>query len=183
ETAYWLELKALFDHYRTPFPVLVLRNSFLLVEKQWKEKMERMGLSVADLFLPTEELMNQLVRRDSEQTLSLEEEIAAAVRYYESLKELARPVDPTLEQHVTALQTRAVEPLRILEKKLLKAEKRKFGDQQRQLQALKAALFPQGGLQERVENFMPWYAQQGPAFIRHLYEQSPALEQRFVVLH
>jgi bacillithiol biosynthesis cysteine-adding enzyme BshC len=182
ETAYWLELKGLFEHYQTPFPVLVLRNSFLLVERQWKEKMEKAGLGVADLFRPVEELLNGLVKRESQQTLNLEEEIAVANRYYESLKKLARPVDPTLEQHVTALQTRAVEPLRILEKKLLKAEKRKFGDLQRQLQALKSALFPQGGLQERVENFMPWYAKRGPRFIHDLYIHSPVLEQEFVVL-
>jgi uncharacterized protein YllA (UPF0747 family) len=129
-----------------------------------------------------EELMNLLVKRDSQQTLNLEEEIAVANRYYESLKELARPVDPTLEQHVTALQTRAVEPLRILEKKLLKAEKRKFADSRRQLEALKSALFPQAGLQERVDNFMPWYATKGEKFIRDLYEFSPVLEQDFVVL-
>jgi len=182
ETAYWLELKSLFDHYKTPFPVLVLRNSFMLVERQWKEKAERMGFALADLFSPAEELMNRLVKRDSHQTLNLGEEIAVANRYYESLKELARPVDPTLERHVMALQTRAVEPLRVLEKKLLRAEKRKFADQQRQLQSLKTALFPGGGLQERVENFMPWYAAYGKEFIRKLYEQSLALEQEFVVL-
>jgi bacillithiol biosynthesis cysteine-adding enzyme BshC len=182
ETAYWLELKGLFDHYKTPFPVLMLRNSFLLIERQWKEKMEKAGFGVADLFRPVEELMNLLVKRDSQQTLNLEEEIAVANRYYESLKELARPVDPTLEQHVTALQTRAVEPLRVLEKKLLKAEKRKFADSRRQLEGLKSALFPQGGLQERVDNFMPWYATKGKKFIRDLYEFSPVLEQDFVVL-
>jgi bacillithiol biosynthesis cysteine-adding enzyme BshC len=182
ETAYWLELKSLFDHYQTPFPVLVLRNSFMLVEQQWKEKAERMGFGLADLFRPEEELMNLLVKRDSQQILNLGEEIAVANRYYESLKKLARPVDPTLEQHVTALQTRAVEPLRVLEKKLLRAEKRKFADQQRQLQSLKTSLFPGDGLQERVENFMPWYALYGKEFIRKLYEESPALEQQFVVL-
>jgi bacillithiol biosynthesis cysteine-adding enzyme BshC len=182
ETAYWLELKSLFDHYQTPFPVLVLRNSFLLVERQWKEKAERMGFGLTDLFNPAEELMNQLVKRDSQQNLNLEEEIAVANRYYESLRELARPIDPTLEQHVTALQQKAVEPLRVLEKKLLRAEKRKFADQQRQLQALKAALFPGDSLQERVENFMPWYAAYGKEFIQRLYEHSPALEQQFIVL-
>lgn len=182
ETAYWLELKALFDHYKRPFPVLVLRNSFLLISDQWKEKMERLGLSIEELFRPEEELMNQLVKRDSQQTLNLEEEIATANRYYETLKELARPVDPTLEQHVTALQTKAVEPLRILEKKLLKAEKRKFGDQQRQLHALKKALFPGDGLQERVENFMPWYALWGKDFLKDLYRHSPTIEQQFIVL-
>jgi bacillithiol biosynthesis cysteine-adding enzyme BshC len=182
ETAYWLELKGLFDHYRTPFPLLVLRNSFLLVERQWAEKMERAGLEVTDLFKSEEELVNMLVIRDSQQQLNLEQEITEANRYYENLKTLARPVDPTLVQHVEALRARALEPVRELEKKLLKAEKRKFGDQQRQIHALKTTLFPMNGLQERVENFMPWYAARGSRFIRDLYAHSLTLEQEFVVL-
>jgi bacillithiol synthase len=182
ETAYWLELRALFEHYRTPYPVLVMRNSFLLVQRHWMEKLAHAGFALPDVFRGADELVNELVRRDSANTLSLEEEIAAANHYYEALKTLSRPVDPTLEQHIAALQARAVEPIRTLEKKLLKAERRKFSDQQRQLTALKAALFPHDNLQERVENFMPWYAALGPGFIRDLYRHSPVLEQEFVVL-
>ncbi len=182
ETAYWLELKGLFEHYQVPFPVLLLRNSFLLVSRQWAEKIERAQLSVTDLFRPAEELVNGLVRRESEHSLSLEREISEANQYYEALKVLTRPVDPTLEQHVEALQARALDPIRTLEKKLLKAEKRKFLDLQRQVHSLKAALFPLDSLQERVENFMPWYAAFGRQFIRDLYANSPVLEQEFVVL-
>jgi bacillithiol biosynthesis cysteine-adding enzyme BshC len=182
ETAYWLELKELFDHYKIPFPLLILRNSFLLVPQQGRERIERAGLSIADLFRPAEELVNEMVRRESQHTLNLQREIVEANRYYETLAALARPVDPTLEQHVQALQARAVDPIRSLEKKLLKAEKRKFGDLQRQIHTLKTTLFPADGLQERVENFMPWYAARGPQFIRDLYTHSPALEQEFIVL-
>lgn len=182
ETAYWLELKALFDHYNTPFPVLILRNSFLLVSQHWMQKLTHMGFAIPDVFRGADDLANALVLRDSTNTLNLTEEITAANDYYERLKSLTRPVDPTLEQHVIALQARALEPIRTLEKKLLKAERRKFGDQQRQLIALKAALFPHDNLQERVENFMPWFAALGPAFIHDLYTHSPALEQEFVVL-
>jgi bacillithiol biosynthesis cysteine-adding enzyme BshC len=182
ETAYWLEFKALFAHYRVPFPVLILRNSFLLIDRQWQEKIDRAGLSITDLFRPAEELVSEIVRRESEHPLSLEREITEANRYYEALKALTRPVDPSLEQHVEALQAKALDPIRTLEKKLLKAEKRKYGDLQRQVNALKAALFPTGGLQERVENFMPWYAQLGPAFIDDLYAHSPALDQDFIIL-
>ena len=182
ETAYWLELKALFEHYRTPLPVLILRNSFLLVQRHWIEKLTHMGFGIPDVFRKTDDLANALVRRDSANTLSLEEEIALANNYYERLKTLSRPVDPTLESHIAALQARAIEPIRTLEKKLLKAERRKFSDQQRQLAALKAALFPHDNLQERVENFMPWYAVLGPGFIHDLYQHSPVLEQEFVVL-
>jgi bacillithiol biosynthesis cysteine-adding enzyme BshC len=182
ETAYWLELKALFDHYRVPFPALILRNSFLLIDEQCQEKIDRAGLSLTDLFRPADELVNEIVRRESGNPLSLEREISEANRYYEALKALARPVDPSLEQHVEALQAKALDPIRTLEKKLLKAEKRKYGDLQRQVHALKAALFPTGGLQERVENFMPWYAQYGPGFLHDLYDHSPALDQDFVIL-
>lgn len=38
ELAYWLELKDLFKYYNVPFPVLLLRNSFLLVEKNGERK-------------------------------------------------------------------------------------------------------------------------------------------------
>ncbi|HXB09656.1 MAG TPA: bacillithiol biosynthesis BshC, partial [Puia sp.] len=182
ETAYWLELKALFDHYQVPFPVLILRNSFLLVDRQWQEKIDRGDLSPTDLFRPAEDLIGELVRRESENSLSLEREITEANRYYEALKALTRPVDPSLEQHVEALQAKALDPIRTLEKKLLKAEKRKYGDLRRQVYALKSALFPTGGLQERVENFMPWYAQYGPAFLYDLLTHSPVLEQDFVIL-
>lgn len=182
ETAYWLELKALFDHYHTPFPVLILRNSFLLVEQQWMDKLTHAGFSIPDLFKGADALINELVRRDSEHRLSLSEEITLANNYYERLKTLARPVDPSLEQHVEALQARALEPIKTLEKKLLKAERRKFGDQQRQLAALKAALFPHDNLQERIDNFLPWYAAMGPQFIQELYKASPALQEEFIVL-
>jgi hypothetical protein len=100
------------------------------------------GVDAADLFRPAEELVNELVRRESQHSLSLEREITEANRYYEALKALTRPVDPTLEQHVEALQARALDPIRTLEKKLLKAEKRKFIDLQRQIYSLKSALFP-----------------------------------------
>jgi bacillithiol synthase len=182
ETAYWLELKSLFLHFGVPFPVLILRNSFLLVEASWKEKLDKAGVTAADIFRPGEELINEWVKQQSRQQVSLEGEIAEAHRYYEKLKTLAAAVDPTLTQHVEALQAKALEPIRELEKKLLKAEKRKFGDQQRQIHTIQTALFPLNGLQERTGNFMPWYAARGKAFIEDLYRHSLTLEQEFVVL-
>lgn len=182
ETAYWLELKGLFQHYGRPFPMLILRNSFLLVEKLWAGRAEHAGLTVKDLFRPEDSLLNELVKRESQQQLSMEKEIEAAERYYVALKERARPVDPTLVQHVEALQAKAMRPLKEMEKKLLKAEKRKFVDQQRHIQALRSALFPLNSLQERIDNFMPWYAARGAAFIKDIYTNSLTLEQEFVVL-
>jgi uncharacterized protein YllA (UPF0747 family) len=47
---------------------------------------------------------------------------------------------------------------------------------------VKNKLFPGKALQERKDNFMPYYAKYGKAFIRMIYENSPSLEQEFIVL-
>jgi uncharacterized protein YllA (UPF0747 family) len=46
---------------------------------------------------------------------------------------------------------------------------------------LKEALFPFKGLQERVENFMPYYARYGNEFLRWIFQYSNTVEQEFTV--
>ena len=182
ETAYWLELRGLFEHYKTPFPVLVLRNSFLMIEKKWGQKLAKLGISESQIFQPEHVLMENLVKARSGKQLMLDSELKALEEVYNEIQLVSADVDPTLLKHVGALKTRASKAVKILEKKLLRAEKRKFADQFRQLQQIKAALFPLDGLQERIDNFIPWYARYGSEFFNTVYENSLGLEQQFVVL-
>jgi bacillithiol biosynthesis cysteine-adding enzyme BshC len=182
ETAYWLELKDLFNYYKVPFPVLILRNSFLIVEKKWQEKIHKLGLQSKDFFQPEQQLLTLLVSRHKNGELKLKQELEATERLYELLKNKAAAVDKSLLQHVEALQARTIKPLQELEKKLLRAEKKKYETEQRQIHAIQSALFPNNGLQERVDNFMPWYALWGKSFIQKVYEHSSTLEQEFTIL-
>ncbi|GAC1449028.1 MAG: bacillithiol biosynthesis cysteine-adding enzyme BshC [Chitinophagaceae bacterium] len=183
ELAYWLELKDIFNHYKVPYPVLVLRNSFLIAEKKWKEKIERLGFCVFDFFKPEQELLTKLVTHNNKTAaLKLENELEEVKQFYGQLKIKAGDIDKTLEQHIEALRAKATRPLYELEKKILRAEKRKYKDQLRQIHAIKQALFPMNNLQERMENFMPYYAKWGSHFIDMLYANSLALEQEFFLL-
>ncbi|MEO5996537.1 MAG: bacillithiol biosynthesis cysteine-adding enzyme BshC [Chitinophagaceae bacterium] len=182
ETAYWLELKDLFGHYSVPYPVLILRNSFLFIEKRWMNKIGKLGFELTDLFKDERTLIEQIVKKESEKQLDLSAEINQLTAYYNTIRQLADKIDSTLNKHVEALQTRVVKQLHILEKKMLKAEKRKFDVQQKQVYSIKEKLFPKNGLQERVDNFMPYYAKFGKEFIRMIYDHSPALEQEFVII-
>lgn len=182
ELAYWLELKTVFDFYKVPFPVLVLRNSFLLMEEKWKVKLDKLQISTADLFKPAETILNEQVLRSSAHTLKLNGSLTEAEALYDHLKQLSTAVDPTLAKHVEALKTKAIYRLQELEKKLFRAEKRKYEEQRRQIEQLKTALFPNKGLQERVDNFSAYYAKWGREFIHQLYQHSLSLEQEFVVL-
>ncbi len=182
ETAYWLQLKGLFEHYKVPYPVLILRNSFLVVEQKWKEAVNKLNFTTEDFFLPEQELLNRLVARDSKNQTKLNGSMTALEELYESFKKQASSVDATLEKHVESLKSKTVYRLHELEKKMLRAEKRKFNDQQRQIHTVKSHLFPGNGLQERIDTISYYYAKWGTGFIRSLYDQSLTLEQEFVVL-
>lgn len=182
EIAYWLELKKVFEAVNVPFPVLVLRNSFMIVEKNHRADAAKLGFTVNDLFKTENELLNELVKRVSEVRLNLEMEKQALHQFYTKLKATAGAVDITLQPHTEALQKKALDKLEALEKKMLRAEKKKFEAQQRQLHKLKEQLFPLDGLQERIENLMSFYARWGKDFLDAVFENSLALEQEFVIL-
>jgi bacillithiol synthase len=182
EIAYWLELKKVFEAVEVPYPVLVLRNSFMLIGKEQALRINRINLNVAGLFKKEHDVLNELVKRESSLQLSLQNEQQALHDIYQKLKTIAGAVDVTLINHTEALQVNAIKKIAALEKKMLRAEKRKFEAQQRQLHKIKAVLFPNNNLQERIENFIPFYAQWGDGFIKAVYQNSLALQQEFVIL-
>jgi len=182
EMAYWLQLKDLFENYKVVYPVLVLRNSFLIVEEKWSEKIKKLDLTVADFFEDENELMKLIVEKNSENKIALNGNFEKAEAFYEQIRLQAEAVDKTLSQYVNSIKTRSLKDLEELEKKMLRAEKRKFEEHQRQIQKIKEVLFPNDGLQERVENFSWFYAKWGKGFIEELLKNSLALEQEFCVL-
>ena len=182
EIAYWLELKSVFEKYKVPFPVLILRNSFLFVEKKWQQKLQKLNISSEQSFQSVETLLNSIVQKNSMHELKLNDSFKNTEEFYDQLKQQASAVDATLATHVDALKVKAIYRLQELEKKILRAEKRKFADQRNQIQQIKIALFPNNRLQERVDNFSSYYSKWGKGFIQMLYENSLSLEQEFVVL-
>jgi bacillithiol biosynthesis cysteine-adding enzyme BshC len=182
ETAYWLELKNLFEHYQVPFPVLVLRNSYVLVSDMQETMLQKTGWKVEDLFQSDFELMNRLVKKQTDHILSLDKEISAIKQLYATIRSNATVIDETLEKHVGAIEKRTLAHLENLEKKMLRAEKRKFEAEQRQIEKLKSTLFPNNGLQERVENILPYYAKYGKGIIDCILKHSPAMDMQFGII-
>jgi uncharacterized protein YllA (UPF0747 family) len=160
----------------------VLRNSFLIVEKSWQERIAKLGFAIEDFFLPEQELLKKLVDKETKHAIKLNGSLSQVEQLYESFRKQASAVDITLSRHVEALKEKAVYRLQELEKKMLRAEKRKFSDQQRQISAIRAKLFPQNGLQERHDNLLYYYAKWGKEFIQMLHEHSLSLEQEFTIV-
>jgi len=165
-----------------PFPVLVLRNSFLLIKNNLRLKMERIGLSPEKVFKPAEELIEEYVRSHSDRQLSLEKQFGELRVFYSTVKNISGEVDKTLEQHVEKLEAQALQKLEELEKKIIRAEKKNHEEIRRRIYDIREALFPLDNLQERIDNFIPWYTLYGRAYFDKLLMYSPALEQVFTLM-
>lgn len=182
ELAYWLQLKNLFEKYSIPFPVLIMRNSMLLLEQKWQQKIDKLNLETSELFASEDDIIKFLVHKTSGKKISLNGEFENAKRLYDQIIKYALDVDPTLSEHAVAIKTRSLKLLKELEKKMLRSEKRRFTNQRKQVQQIKSALFPNNNLQERVENFSGFYAKWGKEFIDSLLENSPVIDAKFSVL-
>ncbi len=181
EMAYWLQLKELFTHYSVPFPVLILRNSFLIVDKQAAGLMRKLGLKTEEIFASPFDLVNTLIDKAGKNP-TLNGELAQVEELYQSLHEVATGIDATLSQHVAALKAKTVKGIADLGKKMMRSERKKHEVLQTAIKKLKENLFPLDDLQERVENFSSFHAHWGRAFIDELLEHSLSLEQEFIVL-
>lgn len=182
ELAYWLQYRQLFENYSIPFPVLVLRNSFLFVPSKEMQKIKKLRLSPSDFFKEEDKLFANLVNRETTMKIKLNGSLEKVEELYGVLRQQVEAVDKTLSRHVESLKTRAVDKLIGLEKKMLRAEKRKFTSQQRQIQDIRARLFPKGKLQERHDNVLYYLSAFGDEFIELIKKNSPALEQEFTIL-
>jgi len=72
--------------------------------------------------------------------------------------------------------------LESLELKLIRLEKQKHKDALNQISKLKHQLFPDNSLQERYDNFIPFYLKDGENFIKILKQNLNPIDPNFVVL-
>jgi uncharacterized protein YllA (UPF0747 family) len=182
EIVYWLQLKANFDYYGVTFPILILRNSGLVIRKETTAKVQKMELTAAQLFKDTDTIKNEWVKKHTQHELSLREEWRELQCIFEKLKLRAHKIDPTLGPSTSAVQARLKHAIDNLETKLVKAEKRNFETRLQQIEAIKQDIFPKNSLQERSENFGLFYVKWGQVFIDELIRNFEPLDFKFTVL-
>ncbi|MDP6921673.1 MAG: bacillithiol biosynthesis cysteine-adding enzyme BshC, partial [Lutibacter sp.] len=168
EISYWLQLKACFKAFQTPFPLLVLRNSVLMVAEKQQRKLQRLNIDFPSLFLDQERLVAMTVKDLSDISLDLSVQRRAVQAVFKDLKRLATKTDPSFTGAVNAQEKRQLNGLDTLEKRLLKAQKRKLSGEVKRIRDLHQVLFPNGKLQERYRNFTTYYLEMGDGLIPEL---------------
>lgn len=182
ELAYWLERKSQFGHFRVNFPVLVRRNSAMWIDLGTAKRLEKLNLSLDDIWTDTNDLVRKYVRENASAEFSLNSEKTEIKTVFEKIAEKTAKIDLTLVKTVWAEHSKAEKSIEQLEARLVKAEKQKHETAIQQIQNLKEKLFPGGGLQERFENFIPFYLKYGKEFKQVLFDNFDPLEKKFVLI-
>jgi bacillithiol biosynthesis cysteine-adding enzyme BshC len=182
ELAYWMELKNVFQQVDVHYPLLQLRNSFLLMRQKQAEQWAAMKFEEQDLFKPILELEIAYVKKHASQALDLQDQINHLTTLYTTIKHEAVKVDATLGTHAENLAQQAKAKLLALEKKMLRAERRKQTVAIQRIHRIKKELFPQDNLQEREEHFSKWVGQYDISWIDTIMEHSKGLESKFSII-
>ena len=182
ELAYWLQLKSTFKAFEVTFPCLQLRNSAVLYTKKTKHKLEKMNMRIKDLFLPRQELVNTYVEKASEVKIDFSPQKEHLRQQFKDLYTLAEQTDKSFLGAVAAQEQKQCNGLDKLEKRLLRAQRRRMKADVERLENLQLDLFPKNNLQERVLNFSEVYEIYGKAFIDFLIKNLDPFDYRFLLL-
>jgi bacillithiol biosynthesis cysteine-adding enzyme BshC len=181
ELAYWLELKTYFNSQNISFPILMLRNSLVLVLRKQLEKANKLGLSWSHLFMFKDALLAHKTRELSKLQLDLSTHKAAIAEQFNRIDNIAKETDKSFGNAVQAELAKQIKGLEKLERRLLKAEKRVHSEELDRIGLLKDNLFPGGVLQERVANFSEWYLRE-PQLIERIKKETDPWDDFFGIV-
>jgi bacillithiol biosynthesis cysteine-adding enzyme BshC len=182
ELAYWLELKSLYEAESVTFPILMLRNSVLLYSDKTAKKLRKLDTEIKDLFLSTDALEAKQTKRNSSIDIDFESQKKVLEKQFADLYELAEKTEQSFYGAVAAQEKKQKNGLDHLEKRLLKAQKRKLKDENERVLELQRYLFPNQSLQERTFNFSEIYVDYGEKLIPKLIEELDPFQFEFLCL-
>ena len=182
EISYWLQLQSNFVVNKIVFPILLIRNSAVLVTEKQFQKAVKLELSWADLFSNQQELFNTKTRAFSNFKIDFSEQKEHLKKQFEKLLAITNQTDKSFAGAVKAQQVKQIKGLENLEKRLLKAEKRVHAEKLERILLLQNELFPNQGLQERKLNFSEFYKADNSKLLEKLFQELKPLIPNFSII-
>jgi len=161
ELAYWFQLKENFDRLNVSFPLLCLRDSYMVIQKKLHDQFTQLGFELSDVFLDEEELIKEYIKKHAGDEMHFEKEEELLENLKQQLLTKVEGVDGSLMGMVSA-EMKGIEKLFTkLEKRLIKAQKAKEEVNIGKLRKFKKHVLPNNTLAEREQSFVPDYLKLG----------------------
>jgi len=156
EIAYWLQLKSLFNDLGLAFPLLRVRDSYVLLSGKQMELLNELEYSVLDLKGNIDDLTKAYVKQNSTSDISMDEEMQLFKELKIKLTSKVESKDIGIQRFIEGELVKIENQLDRIEKKLIQSEKKSLEKSIKQIQRLKDKIFPKNGFQERFENVLQY---------------------------
>ncbi|MEI2693734.1 MAG: bacillithiol biosynthesis cysteine-adding enzyme BshC [Saprospiraceae bacterium] len=182
EIAYWLELKACFDYVNIPYPLLFRRFSAIYFDSGVIQKISKTSFSELDFLDSITQLESKFVKNQNNKYVLHPEDFIAITKLLEKIKTDSNQLDQSTRTSIEAEIHKILKSLEHIENKHLKAIKNKLEQELLLLHKIKDNLFPNQSLQERFQNFLPYYFKHGQAYINYLIQMyEPSLNKMYLI--
>lgn len=181
EVAYWLQLKDLFAYHNVFFPAVILRQSMQLISSKTFEIINKNTLSWEAVFDDKNSVIKDRIIA-AQPNIDLQEERLKLSALVQDIQSKVGHIDTNLLHTASAMLKNVDDLWTRLEKKMYKAEKKKWQILEDQLTAIHDHVFPQGTLQERKENVLEYYTIFGSVFFDIIYAAAHPFGDEFSVI-
>jgi bacillithiol biosynthesis cysteine-adding enzyme BshC len=170
EIGYFGQIGCLFHAHGVEPPLVVPRQSVLIVESKVRKVLDKFDLAVDDVMRPFHELATQVIRDElpSQVRDPLARMRAELQAGYAALTEGVSLIDPTLKGFAQSAGNNALSQIDNIEKKVTSHLKKRSEVELEQLRKAAIHLYPEGEPQERVLNALPFLARYGPALLEDI---------------
>ncbi len=182
ELAYWIELGDLFAHYNIPFPILHRRHSTWFVDDVNQHRLLRLEMKFEEIFQPIDDTIRKYVLAHANGVSDLNQEKRDLLDVLRNVREKLASIDSTLVRSYESAEVHILKQLEVLESKMVRGLKNKQEQEVQLIRNLYSKMLPEGQLQERHDNFLPWLARYGKSLMTTMLEHyDPFLSELIVV--
>lgn len=182
EVHYWLQLMNVFNRFKVSYPIVMLRNCMLLINKQQSQRMASLGLTLQDLFRSPEKVILEVIKKQATINTGIVNQELTIEKLMNELTEIYTTIDPTLQSSVESEKRKMLNALKSLEEKANRALKRKNEVIVQQVRTLFSKLMPQGKLQERYDNIITHSGEDIINFISLIINHTDSFRKNFAVI-
>jgi len=172
EISYFAQMKEAYEKFNLPMPIIYPRKSLTIIDKKVDRALKTYSLKFQDLWRNADAKINEIAKEKIPR--SLEKAIHTTASHLDKdLKDIRQETlafEPALEKTVNLTMRKIHHHISLLEKKILKASKKRNIIMMQRIQLAKNSLYPNRHLQERVFNITPFLIKYGFAFMNRLYK-------------
>lgn len=153
EISYWLQLKEVFKKANITYPLIQVRNSVVWLDKGILGKLKKVAGQPSDIFKEEDSWKKEYLTLHSGDELDM----LGIEKAFNSLSDILRntvlSVDQTKESFINAELARMKKQVESIQAKAVKFSKANHDQAMKSIEFIKSRINPNGGLQERSENF------------------------------